>query len=111
MNLANKPPLGLKAPKPVHGTAAARAHIERVKLLPCVICHRPGPSDAHHVFCDRYSTRRASDFEVIPLCKFHHQDGPFSIHQNKRLWVETNGPDYEYLPLVADMLAGQMTPL
>jgi hypothetical protein len=110
-DLSGRGPLGLKGAKPIRGTAEARRHIERIKALPCVICHRPGPSDAHHVFCGRYGQRKASDFEVIPLCRMCHQEGPFSIHQNKRLWVETNGPDHEYLPVVADMLAGELTPI
>ncbi len=107
MNLFNRPPLGLKAPKPERGTAAAKAHLARVKALPCVICHKPGPSDAHHVFHGRYGSRKASDFEPIPLCKTHHQDGPDAIHNDKAEWAERYGFDHEYLPVVADMLAGQ----
>lgn len=92
---------------PEHGTAAARRHIARVKELPCVICHKPGPSDAHHCICGRYDQRKASDFRVIPLCKECHQWGPMAIHENKRAWIERNGNDYEFLPVVADMLAGE----
>jgi hypothetical protein len=106
VNLTGKGPLGLKQPKPERGTAKARAHIARVKQLPCVICHRPGPSDAHHVICDRYGTNKAGDFEVIPLCKAHHQDGPEAIHNGKASWVEKHGPDHSYLPLVEQWLRG-----
>jgi hypothetical protein len=104
VNLTGKGPLGLKQPKPERGTAKARAHIARVKQLPCVICRKPGPSDAHHVICDRYGTRKASDFEVIPLCKAHHQDGPEAIHNGKASWVEKHGPDHEFLEAVRRML-------
>jgi hypothetical protein len=100
VNLTGKGPLGLKHPKPERGTAKARAHIARVKSLPCVICLKPGPSDAHHVICNRYGQRKASDFDVIPLCKAHHQDGPDAIHNGKASWVEKYGPDYEYLETV-----------
>ena len=75
-----------------------------VKALPCVVCGRAGPSDAHHCICDRYGTRRASDFDVIPLCKACHQDGPFAIHNGKASWVARNGPDWAFLPVVAEML-------
>ena len=30
-------------------TAKERAHIQRVKQLPCSVCDAPGPSDAHHI--------------------------------------------------------------
>ena len=104
LNLTGRGPLGLKQPKPERGTAKARAHMARVKQLPCVICGKPGPSDVHHVICDRYGTSRASDFDTIPLCKLCHQDGLMAIHNNKRAWVERNGPDHGFLPLVAEML-------
>lgn len=78
--------------------------MRRVKQLPCVICGKHGPSDAHHVFHSRYGTRKASDFEVIPLCKSHHQDGPEAIHNDKAAWLEKHGPDYSYLPHVAVQL-------
>ena len=104
VNLTGKGPLGLKAPKPERGTAKARAYMARVKQLPCVICNAPPPSDAHHVICGRYGFARASDFDVIPLCKSCHQVGLMAIHNNKRAWIERNGPDYDYLPIVSKML-------
>ena len=95
-----KGPLGLKSPKPVRGTAAAKRHLARVKSLPCVICQAPPPSDAHHVICGRYGSRKASDFDTIPLCKRHHQHGPEAIHNGKASWESKHGPDWGYLPLV-----------
>ena len=109
MDFANRGPLGQRKPKPERGTARAKAHLERVKALPCVVCHRHGPSDAHHVFCGRYGTDKASDFDTIPLCKDCHQ-GPHGIHSAKASWEAANGPDYEFLPVVADMLEGQWNP-
>ena len=106
MDLANRGPLGPRKPKPERGTARAKAHLARVKALPCVVCHRPGPSDAHHVFCGRYGNRKASDFETIPLCKDCHQ-GPHGIHTAKAAWIAVNGNDFDFLPVVDDMLAGQ----
>jgi hypothetical protein len=105
MNLMGKPLLGQKMPKPERGTARAKAHLEAVKQLPCVICLRPGPSDAHHIIHGRYGSRKASDFETIPLCHNHHQ-GADGIHTNKTLWADRYGFDHEFLPVVADMLAG-----
>ena len=76
---------------------AALAHMAWVKTLPCAICGKPGPSDAHHVFHDRGSARKVSDWFVIPLCKSHHQEGPDAIHTDKRGWRERHGPDWSYL--------------
>lgn len=103
-DLAKRGPLGQKKPKAERGTAKARDHILRVKQLPCVVCLRHGPSDAHHVICGRYGSSKASDFEVIPLCKSHHQDGLDAIHNGKASWVEKYGADYAYLPLVEQWL-------
>lgn len=94
-----------------HASAEGRAgleHMARVKALPCVCCGKPGPSDAHHPICDRYGTRKVSDFQVISLCvECHRYPHPNAIHTNKAAWIERNGPDYEFLPVVADMLAGE----
>jgi len=111
---------GLRAQKPMRQVSKKRAdyrksdagqagmeHMGKVKQLPCVICLSPPPNDAHHCFHGRYGTRKASDFDVIPLCKLCHQDGPDAIHNAKRTWAEKNGFDYEYLPTVRDMLAGE----
>ncbi len=106
-NLARLPPLGLKQPKPVRGTAEAKRHLARVKQLPCVICAAPPPSDAHHVFHGRYGSGKASDFDTIPLCKRHHQRGPEAIHNDKPGWAERHGFDYDYLPQVRALLARQ----
>jgi len=73
---------------------AARKYVGMVKQLPCAVCGAPGPSDAHHVIHDRYGSRKSSDFDVVPLCKLHHQDGPDAIHNGKESWREKYGPDH-----------------
>lgn len=109
-NLARRPPLGLKRP-PM--TAArireGKAHMARVAQLPCVICGAR-PAEVHHVICGRYSQRKASDFEVIPLCVHHHRIGPLAIHNNKSAWRDRYGADHDYLARVAAILAGEATP-
>ena len=81
--------------------AGAREHMARVKALPCVACGAPPPSSAHHVNGD---WKPRSDWRVIPLCYACHQ-GPQGYHAAKRSWVARHGPDYEFLPVVANMLA------
>lgn len=103
----HREPLGLKQPKPVRGTVEAKRHLARVKELPCVICAAPPLSDAHHCFSGRYGSRKASDFETIPLCKACHQHGPMAIHQDKAGWEARNGNDFDFIPVVFDMLSGE----
>lgn len=83
----------------------ALEHMRAVKQLPCVVCGSAPPSDAHHVIHDRFSGKKASDLDVIPLCKAHHQNGPEAIHNAKRSWREKHGPDHAFLPLVKEWLS------
>ena len=107
--ISPKPPMGLKVPKLTPAEIrAGKEHMGRVKQLPCVVCHRPGPSDAHHCIHGRYGTRKATDFETIPLCvECHRYPFPGAIHSGKETWRQRYGADYEYLSVVADMLAGE----
>lgn len=73
------------------------AYMQAVKSLPCAVCGASPPSDVHHVIHDRYGSRKASDFETIPLCKAHHQNGPDAIHNGKETWREKYGPDHGYI--------------
>jgi hypothetical protein len=109
-DLAQRGPLGPKAPRLARRTVAARAHMAAVAALPCVVCRRHGPSEVHHVICGRYSQHKASDFDTIPLC-FECHRGPQGIHAGKETWVTLNGPDTDFLPVVADMIAGKANAL
>ena len=82
----------------------ALAYMQAVKQLPCAVCGSAPPSDAHHVICDRYSTAKASDWDVIPLCKAHHQDGPEAIHNGKASWRAKHGPDHGYIETTASLV-------
>lgn len=103
-NPCPKPTKKLKAKKPMkRGTNKNRPtpdqleYMGKVKQLPCCICGKPGPSDAHHPICGRYGGKRNNHFDVIPLCKECHQHGPLAIHNDKTAWVERNGPDTDYV--------------
>lgn len=103
--VTSKEPLGLKPDKLTPAEIrAGKAWMRRVKQLPCAVCRKPGPSDAHHVIHGRYGTRKAPDTATIPLCKAHHQDGPEAIHQGKATWAAKHGHDYSYLPWVESLL-------
>jgi len=85
------------------GQEAAR-YMWAVKQLPCCICGAAPPSDAHHCYNDRYGTAKESDWDVIPLCKICHQDGPQSVHNAKRTWREKHGPDHGYIEQTAALV-------
>lgn len=79
---------------------AAMEYMHAVKGLPCVICGHPTPSDAHHIISERFGSRKSSDWDVIPLCKSHHQDGPEAIHNGKASWQAKHGLDTSYVERV-----------
>lgn len=107
MSLTGRPPYQ-KPPKETPAEKrAGKERMRRVKMLPCVICGAPPPSDVHHCISDRFSTRRASDRLTIPLCKRCHQVGPTAIHVDKRGWEAQNGPDHGFLDVVRMMLEEQ----
>jgi len=63
-----------------HLTASDRAHLARVKSMPCSVCDAPGPSDAHHIEQGLHHT-------CIPLCKECHQGPVMGWHGQKRAWL------------------------
>lgn len=99
-----KPTKRKKAKKPI--SAIEKWYMLKVKVQPCVICGSIAPNDAHHVFHDRYSQRKASSYATIPLCKRHHQVGPEAIHVNKSAWREQHGPDWSYIPQTLQAIYG-----
>lgn len=94
-DLAGRPPLGQKPPKPERKTNAARAHMAYVASLPCCICGA-FPVEVHHAISGRFGSRRASDFDTLPLCYNHHR-GPDGIHTAKAAWEAAHGPDTAYI--------------
>lgn len=60
-------------------TARERAHIVRVKALPCSVCDAPGPSDAHHI-------NQGQHWTVVALCKECHQSPFNGWHGQRRMW-------------------------
>jgi hypothetical protein len=61
-------------------TAKQRRHLARVKELPCSVCDKPGPSDAHHV-------KQGLQYTCVALCKDCHQGSLMGWHGQKRAWA------------------------
>ena len=60
-------------------TGPERDHMGRVKELPCSVCDRPGPSDAHHI-------NQGQHFTVVALCRDCHQGSDNGWHGRKTMW-------------------------
>ena len=57
-----------------------RAHLARVKDLPCSVCDAPGPSEAHHV-------RQGLQHTAVALCADCHRGPVLGWHGQKRAWA------------------------
>jgi len=57
-----------------------RAHLARVKALPCSICDAPGPSEAHHV-------EQGLQYTCIALCPDCHRGPILGLHGQRRMWA------------------------
>lgn len=58
-------------------TAAEKAHLAKVKALPCSVCNAPG-GYAHHPV-------QGLHFVTIAICWDCHQ-GPLGFHGDKTMW-------------------------
>ena len=60
-------------------TAAERAHIERVKSMPCVVCWAPPPSECHEI-------EQGQWFTSVALCADCHRGSHNGIHGRRAIW-------------------------
>lgn len=74
-----------------------------VKELDCCICHRAGPSEAHHCRSD-FMAR--DDWQTIPLCSPCHR-GPGGYHNAKKSWQRANGPDHKFVAQTQMSILGE----
>lgn len=67
-----------------------KKHMGRVAALGCCLCG--APAEVHHLIePGRAMSRKASDYETIPLCLFHHR-GEQGIHVlGTRMWEHIYG--------------------
>ena len=86
-----------------HKTKAEQQWLNRVAELGCIICKRP--AEIHHIGNGTMS-KRASNFEVIPLCCEHHRTGGrgVAVHRGRRSWEAKHGTERELLQKVQAQL-------
>jgi hypothetical protein len=90
-------------------TKAERAHLARVKSLPCGVCSAPPPSYAHHIREGQGASQRAGHYLTVPLCYDCHQ-GPHGIHGDRSLWRIYNCTELDVLNTTFRLLAEERAP-
>jgi hypothetical protein len=79
-------------------TQKQRAHIQRVKELPCSVCDAPPPSDAHHI-------KQSLQYCVVALCKDCHQNPVLGFHGQKRMWAIKKMEELDALNVTIERLS------
>ena len=82
-------------------TAKQRAHVQRVKELPCSVCDAPPPSDAHHV-------KQHRQYTVVALCKDCHQGSILGWHGQKRMWAIKKMDEIDALNVTIERLLDEL---
>lgn len=91
--------------------SAERLHLSRVASLGCIVCriagHEFSPAEIHHPRTGMGMSQRASHFDAIPLCHFHHRTGGhgLAIHAGQKTWEAKFGTEKELLAQVKELLA------
>ncbi|AUR89917.1 recombination enhancement RecA-dependent nuclease [Vibrio phage 1.134.O._10N.222.52.B8] len=84
-----------------------KAHIEKVVSLGCIVCSGWGiqgsPAEAHHIGNGTMG-KKASNFEVIPLCPAHHRLGGYgvAVHAGRKAFESAYGTERELLEMVLE---------
>lgn len=82
-------------------TAKQRAHVQKVKELPCSVCDAPPPSDAHHV-------KQHRQYTVVALCKDCHQGSILGWHGQKRMWAIKKMDEIDALNVTIERLLDEL---
>lgn len=87
-------------------TKAEKAHRNAVAALGCIVCRNNGdddtPAELHHIRSGHGMSQRATEYEIIPLCPFHHRQGGYghAVHAGRVMWEANHGTQRELLVLV-----------
>ena len=89
---------------------AEREHLNRITSLGCIVCRNNGyygtPAEVHHIRSGQGIGQRASNYETLPLCPFHHRSGGYgnAFHAGPKVWQEKFGTERELLAQVQELL-------
>ena len=82
-----------------------KEHIKKVLSLGCVACKQLGyftpGCEVHHIGNGAMG-KRASNFEIIPLCPTHHRIGGYgvAVHAGRQAWEKQFGTEQDLLKMV-----------
>lgn len=91
-------------------TKAEKQHRKQVAALGCIVCRNQGhddsPAELHHIRAGAGMGQRCSEWEVIPLCPWHHRNGGYghAIHSGRIMFEANFGTERELLALVLALL-------
>lgn len=74
-----------------------RAHIERIKSMPCAVCEQPGPSECHEI-------EQGLWFVSIPLCESCHRGPLLGLHGQARAWSVRKMDEMDALAKIIEKL-------
>ena len=84
--------------------------MRKVADLGCIACRKLGyedtPAELHHVKKGTMG-KKASNYEVIPLCPHHHRTSNESYHLNPLWFTEKFGSQQELLEEVTRLIYGK----
>lgn len=78
-------------------TAAERAHVERVKSLPCSVCSEGHESEAHEI-------KQGKWYTSVALCPDCHRGSVNGIHGQKRMWSVMKMDELDALAITLERL-------
>ena len=90
----------LKMAKPA--TAKEKRHLNKIASMGCIVCvnleHGETPAEIHHIGNGTMG-KRASNYEVIPLCHIHHMAGGYgvAVHAGRESFEANFGTEQELL--------------
>lgn len=88
---------------------AEKEHLNRVASMGCIVCVNLGlgetPAEIHHIGNGTMS-KRASNYDVIPLCHFHHRTGNTgeAVHAGRKSFEANFGTEKELLKQTLEWL-------
>lgn len=91
-------------------TKAEFGHRDKVARLGCIVCLNEGnpdtPAELHHIRSGQGMAQRSREFEVIPLCPFHHRTGGHghAVHAGRSTWETNHGTERALLQQVIFLL-------
>lgn len=86
-----------------------KEHMDRVASLGCIVCRNHGfmdmPAEIHHIGNGTMG-KRASNFDVIPLCHIHHRTGNngVAVHAGRKSFEANFGTEKGLLKQVKELL-------